>query len=382
MEEQVNSKFTAKFADQFRLLESDSEIVLYGIHSLMSSVPSKDDEFLWDLEFEDLLKKLEDIVYNHSSEWLWHLPMHELRILERLVRNEYVAAAQTFQYLFIEKIGLIDRTLDTDNHEFLMYDDIRQAISPYINNVIKQKEGSNYVLLENLLSGILNIVGTIHELDAQRILQEWLAKSQINIPIEEIDYFFDHSVLVRYTKVDKSSYGADPLNILCSLLYKQPIGYFEYAFYFNLDYYIPKNINEILAHSKYPYLEPYRPEEKELHKMLLNLGYDEESAYSLYTYYYARSQNPIYGTDAIMEDITKDYTIRTRMERQIIHSVINNFIMERPCFHLRGNKISEVCEMLKDVGIKTPEDVFTMAFRVHFLREMDEFEEPKKFRLI
>lgn len=382
MEGQVNSKFTAQFADQFRLLEPESFIVLRGVYSLMSSVPSKNDEALWDLKFEPLLERLEDIVYNHSSEWLWHLPMNELRILERLVRNEYVAAAQTYQYLFIEKMGLIDRTLDTDNHEFLMYDDIRQAISPYISNVIKQKEGSNYAQLEELLLGILNIVGTIHELDAHRILQEWLVKSQINIPIEEIDYFFDHSVLVRYTKVEVISCGADPMNILCSTLHQRLPAELEFEFHFNMDYYIPEDINEILAHSKYPYLVPYRPEEKELHKMLLNLGYDEESADSLYTYYYARSQNPSYGTEAIMEDITKNYTIRTRMERQIIYSVVNNFVMERPSFYLRGNKNSEVCEMLKDVGIKTPEDVYSMAFRAYFLREADDFEEPKIFRLI
>ena len=305
---------------------------------------SKDEEDDLDAKArEDLVKMVEDRVYNHVQDWIDDLPHNDLKVLKELVNEGRVAAPNTCQRLLVEKLYLIDRTIDMEHPEYVIYDDIKNAVAPYLDAAIEKKVKNNEGFLERLLMGLLNIVGYIEEAKAREIIKNLLPQSQIKFMPEDVDRFFDHSMILRYHR--------DPF--LCqsdgSLLSSLIDAYeWDEDIRDGVEPFYPTDIEDVIAHGEYPFFRPYRAAEQAFYSMFVDtFGYQPIDASFRLTYYYSMLQKTDYTLKEMCREILEVNHISDFKQKNIILDVITDFNNGIPRFILKGNTPCDELNKLK-----------------------------------
>ena len=285
---------------------------------------------------EELLAMIEDRLYNHVEEWIDDLPHNDLKVLRELVNKGRIKAPVTCQKLLIEQIMLIDHSLsfgEDEDSEFIIYDDIKQAVAPYIDSAIQRKDENDEGFLEALFLGIVNIVGRIEEAKAREVMKELLPQAGRKLTSEDVDRFFDHSMLVKY---HRGSYVCQPDGDLFSQIedsfdWEEEIRDSVKPFY-------PDDYMDVLAHGEYPYFKPHRMEERAFFSFLIGtLKYTNESALSILTFYYCHLQNPDYDIKDMVNELTCDVRFHDAKQVKIAIDIITLFCNGIPKFILKGN---------------------------------------------
>lgn len=286
---------------------------------------------------EELVRMLEDRVLNHVEEWIDDLPHNDLKVLRELVKKGRVETPLTYQDMLIEHLELVDRTIDSEHPEFIIYDDIKNAVAPYLDAAIEKKEKNNEGFLECLLMGVLNIVGYIDEAKAREVIKNLLPQSHITFTLEDVDRFFDHSMIVRY---HRGGYACQPDGDLWSELtgdteWEDEIRYDVTPFY-------PTDIADVIAHGEYPYFRPYRVAEQAFYSLLVGtFKCQPNNALSFLTYYYSRLQEPDYGVKDMLQDIAEEIPFGSLNQANLVLCIITDFCNGIPKFILKGNTSSE-----------------------------------------
>lgn len=301
------------------------------------NLSEEDEDELEEKSPEDLLKLLEDRVYNHVAEWIDDLPHNDLKILKELVKKGRIEAPVTYQDTLVEKLSLIDKSLNSDQPEFIIYDDIKNAVAPYLDAAIKKKEENNEGFLESLLMGLLNIVGRIEENKAREIIKNLLPQAEIKFTPEDVDRFFDHSMIVKYCR---GAYVCQSDGLLWSHL--ADVSEWDLEIRHDVNPFYPTDIADVIAHGEYPYIRPYRVAEKAFYSLFVGtFKYDPIDALSCLTYYYSKLQEPEYTIKEMLREIAEDNSFGSLNQANSILDILTKFSNGIPKFILKGNTSSE-----------------------------------------
>lgn len=303
---------------------------------------------------EELLKLLEDRVYNHVEEWIDDLPYNDLKILKELIKEGRIEAPITYQDTLLEKLSLIDRSLDPEHPEFIIFDDVKNAIAPYLDAAIEKKEKNNEGFLESLLNGLLNIVGRIKEYKAREVIKSLLPQANIKFGPEDVDRFFDHSMIVKYSR---GAYVCQSDGDLYS--YLADVTEWEEEVRDEVTPFYPTDIADVIAHGEYPYFRPHRTAEQAFYSLFVGtFEYKPVDARSCLTYYYTKLQEPEYTVKEMLHEIAEENSFGSLNQANFILDILVKFSNGIPKFILKGNTSSEVSGMqhsvLQKIGRNDP----------------------------
>ena len=328
-----------KFAEL--LMGEDLDIIGDYVCYFSNYLTEDEEDNLEQKSEEELLAIIEDRLYNHVEEWIDDLTYNDLKILRELVDKDRITAPATSQKLLIEQVMLIDRSLcfeEDEDSEFIIYGDIKQAVAPYLDSAIERKEKNDEGFLETLFLGIVNIVGRIEEAKARDVMKTLLPQTGRKLTSEDVDRFFDHSMLVKY---HRGGYVCQPDGALFSQIednfdWEEEIRDSVKPFY-------PTDYMDVLAHGEYPFFKPYRIEERAFYSFLTGcLKYTNESALSNITFYYCHLQDPEYDIKDMISELTCDEKFHDATMKKIAIDIIKRFCNGIPKFKLKGNTSKQV----------------------------------------
>ena len=338
--EEIENVPDPKFTD---LLKGEDTCLIADFVCYFSNYLTEDEEACLEQKSEEeLLAIIEDRLYNHVEEWIDDLTYNDLKVLRELVDKDRVIAPATCQKLLIDQVLLIDHSLcfeEDEDSEFIIYDDIKQTVAPYLDSAIERKEKNDEGFLETLFLGIVNIVGRIEEAKARDVMKILLPQTGRKLTSEDVDRFFDHSMLVKYHRggfVCQSD-GELYSQIEDSFDWEEEIRYSVKPFY-------PTDYMDVLAHGEYPFFKPYRMEERVFYSFLTGcLRYTNESALSNITFYYCHLQDPEYDIKYIIHKLTCGVQFHDTQLKKIAIDIIKRFCNGIPKFILKGNTSKQVC---------------------------------------
>lgn len=328
-----------------RLFEGeDSYYISLFVCYFSKNLSEEEEDELEEKKPEELLKLLEDRVYNHVEEWIDDLPHNDLKVLRELVRKGRIEAPRTYQDLLIEKLSLVDRSIDPEHPEFIIYDDIKKVVASYLDAAIEKKEKNNEGFLECLLMGLLNIVGRIEETKAKEVIKNLLPQARIELKPEDVDRFFDHSMIVKY---HRGAYVCQSDGALWSHLID--VTEWDEEIRDDVKPFYPTDIADVIAHGEYPYFRPHRLEEQAFYSLLAGtFNYEHNNALDCLTYYYSRLQEPNYTIKEMLQEISEDNPFDSLKQANFILGILTNFCNGIPKFILKGNTSSEVFNKRKE----------------------------------
>ena len=337
--EEIENFSDPKFTD---LLKGEDTCLIADFVCYFSNYLTEDEEACLEQKSEEeLLAIIEDRLYNHVEEWIDDLTYNDLKVLRELVDKDRVIAPATCQKLLIDQVMLIDHSLcfeEDEDSEFIIYDDIKQAVAPYLDSAIERKEKNDEGFLETLFLGIVNIVGRIEEAKARDVMKILLPQTGRKLTSEDVDRFFDHSMLVKYHRggfVCQSD-GELYSQIEDSFDWEEEIRYSVKPFY-------PTDYMDVLAHGEYPFFKPYRMEERVFYSFLTGcLRYTNESALSNITFYYCHLQDPEYDIKDMIHELTCNVQFHDTTMIKYAIDVIKRFCNGIPKFILKGNTSKQV----------------------------------------
>ena len=337
--EEIENVPDPKFTD---LLKGEDTCLIADFVCYFSNYLTEDEEVCLEQKSEEeLLAIIEDRLYNHVEEWIDDLTYNDLKVLRELVDKDRVIAPATCQKLLIDQVMLIDHSLcfeEDEDSEFIIYDDIKQTVAPYLDYAIERKEKNDEGFLETLFLGIVNIVGRIEETKARDVMKILLPQTGRKLTSEDVDRFFDHSMLVKYHRggfVCQSD-GELYSQIEDSFDWEEEIRYSVKPFY-------PTDYKDVLAHGEYPFFKPYRMEERVFYSFLTGcLRYTNESALSNITFYYCHLQDPEYDIKDMIHELTCNVQFHDTTMIKYAIDVIKRFCNGIPKFILKGNTSKQV----------------------------------------
>ena len=337
--EEIENFSDPKFTD---LLKGEDTCLIADFVCYFSNYLTEDEEVCLEQKSEEeLLAIIEDRLYNHVEEWIDDLTYNDLKVLRELVDKDRVIAPATCQKLLIDQVMLIDHSLcfeEDEDSEFIIYDDIKQTVAPYLDSAIERKEKNDEGFLETLFLGIVNIVGRIEEAKARDVMKILLPQTGRKLTSEDVDRFFDHSMLVKYHRggfVCQSD-GELYSQIEDSFDWEEEIRYSVKPFY-------PTDYMDVLAHGEYPFFKPYRMEERVFYSFLTGcLRYTNESALSNITFYYCHLQDPEYDIKDMIHELTCNVQFHDTTMKKYAIDVIKRFCNGIPKFILKGNTSKQV----------------------------------------
>ena len=337
--EEIENFSDPKFTD---LLKGEDTCLIADFVCYFSNYLTEDEEACLEQKSEEeLLAIIEDRLYNHVEEWIDDLTYNDLKVLRELVDKDRVIAPATCQKLLIDQVLLIDHSLcfeEDEDSEFIIYDDIKQTVAPYLDSAIERKEKNDEGFLETLFLGIVNIVGRIEEAKARDVMKILLPQTGRKLTSEDVDRFFDHSMLVKYHRggfVCQSD-GELYSQIEDSFDWEEEIRYSVKPFY-------PTDYMDVLAHGEYPFFKPYRMEERVFYSFLTGcLRYTNESALSNITFYYCHLQDPEYDIKDMIHELTCNVQFHDTTMKKYAIDVIKRFCNGIPKFILKGNTSKQV----------------------------------------
>lgn len=337
--EEIENVPDPKFTE---LLKGEDTCLIADFVCYFSNYLTEDEEVCLEQKSEEeLLAIIEDRLYNHVEEWIDDLTYKDLKVLRELVDKDRVIAPATCLKLLIDQVMLIDHSLcfeEDEDSEFIIYDDIKQTVAPYLDSAIERKEKNDEGFLETLFLGIVNIVGRIEETKARDVMKILLPQTGRKLTSEDVDRFFDHSMLVKYHRggfVCQSD-GELYSQIEDSFDWEEEIRYSVKPFY-------PTDYMDVLAHGEYPFFKPYRMEERVFYSFLTGcLRYTNESALSNITFYYCHLQDPEYDIKDMIHELTCNVQFHDTTMKKYAIDVIKRFCNGIPKFILKGNTSKQV----------------------------------------
>ena len=337
--EEIENVPDPKFTE---LLKGEDTCLIADFVCYFSNYLTEDEEACLEQKSEEeLLAIIEDRLYNHVEEWIDDLTYNDLKVLRELVDKDRVIAPATCQKLLIDQVMLIDHSLcfeEDEDSEFIIYDDIKQTVAPYLDYAIERKEKNDEGFLEALFLGIVNSVGRIEETKARDVMKILLPQTGRKLTSEDVDRFFDHSMLVKYHRggfVCQSD-GELYSQIEDSFDWEEEIRYSVKPFY-------PTDYMDVLAHGEYPFFKPYRMEERVFYSFLTGcLRYTNESALSNITFYYCYLQDPEYDIKDMIHELTCNVQFHDTTMKKYAIDVIKRFCNGIPKFILKGNTSKQV----------------------------------------
>ncbi len=287
----------------------------------LSKYKEKDDEELQDSILE--------YVFQNPQKVIERLPLVDLEVLKALNTSVDIMYANTPLPLLLVDSGLAS-TLPCDANDDEAYvlrvnNKFMDTVRPYIDEAIAKKKATKDPIMEQAFRGILNIYGAIDADKALDILIETLPPMDKDITSESIRKFCKDSMLVRFSS-DMKSKGRvlvwmDEFDASLAS-YNPP----------HIRMYQPKNAAVFLAFGNYPYLIPYKKEQKKFHDFLSKrLGTLEASRLYTIAFYNLQDSDPKSNKAVLMdmmETVSRKSKIKgeyTNRELQFFTGAFNSF---------------------------------------------------------
>lgn len=287
----------------------------------LSKYKEKDDEKLQDSILE--------YVFQNPQKVIERLPLVDLEVLKALNTSVDIMYANTPLPLLLVDSGLAS-TLPCDANDDEAYvlrvnNKFMDTVRPYIDEAIAKKKATKDPVMEQAFRGILNIYGAIDADKALDILIETLPPMDKDITSESIRKFCKDSMLVRFSS-DMKSKGRVLVwmdEFEASLASYNPP---------HIRMYQPKNAAVFLAFGNYPYLIPYKKEQKKFYDFLSKrLGTLEASRLYTIAFYNLQDSDPKSNKAVLMdmmETVSRKSKIKgeyTNRELQFFTGAFNSF---------------------------------------------------------
>jgi hypothetical protein len=276
-----------------------------------------------------------DRVRNHTADWIEDLTVADLRLLQQLCQQQgEVLLEGTPLTLLIECLGFLDFSLQpVEGMKFCvhLYEDMRKQFEPYVEEAIAHKLARKEDVMEQVVTGLINTVGTLTAGEMLEKLCRLLFACDSTITRDAITYFFGHSMLLRELGY---VFGSDLETSLYSILLdtedwlpsvRQSVSAYQ-----------PTDIKELLARGAFPYLTPYRSCERSFYDLFLQNGKDSDEAGYAFTLFYYRAQQAEYEVNQMIQDVLNALECSSKELISKALPVIINFFNGIPKFYLKG----------------------------------------------
>lgn len=187
-------RFSVKYVDTLKLNTKDG---LRDMAKLLKvSIPSK-------LRKDEYAMALAEAFLSFPEKWLTQLTQYELILLRKLVdagpeacvEESGIFAANSLEPL---SIVIVSNYSETEGKvSYMICDELREAIAPYIDNVLSSKEQTVRFIVEQYAYGLVNLYGFLPYLKVLELLNEYL---QDSVTKAEISRSIARSALIeRFT---------------------------------------------------------------------------------------------------------------------------------------------------------------------------------------
>lgn len=156
------------------MLEFDSDDLLENADMMGYNEEGEMD----DLDEEEMAEYLANAVLKDPIQVLRRLPLEDLQLLQ-ILKNEKpgmgMKARNTTQYMAMCSLGLARETewdKEKDIYMIFITDDFRNAILPYIDQVLNEFDVKFRIYVEQFIVGALNIYGLLTVNEVKKILKQ------------------------------------------------------------------------------------------------------------------------------------------------------------------------------------------------------------------
>lgn len=192
-----SDKFSSsmKFADTLKLNTKGS---LRDIANLLKiSIPST-------LRKEEYAMTLAETFLLFPEEWLTRLTKYELLLLRKLVNAGLEACVEEYgifagNSLEPLSVVVVDYSIAEGKASYMICDELREAIAPYLDDVLSSKEQAVRFTVEQYAYGLINLYGFLPYLKMLELLNEYL---QASVTKAEISKSLAKSALIEQLTFD------------------------------------------------------------------------------------------------------------------------------------------------------------------------------------
>lgn len=245
----------------------------------------------------------------------------------------------TMQFLISERLGFIQID-DICTKKSVIYQsvpsDLSESINPYLDSAIAAKEKNHEGLMECALNGLLNMVGSISLERIIDILSLLLPMKEKAITDDSILGFVNHSILVR--RLCDATEDGKILRLVTDLVEREA---WIYEVRHEVGPFIPKDIEDILAHGTFPFLTPYRQCEKNFYALLLRNEGKDHADFN-YTRYYQQFQDSYFDAVKLFKEFSQYHTFKSEKELTRALEAFQEMNNGIPRFFLKGWSSNEV----------------------------------------
>lgn len=186
----------AKLVDCLRI--NSKEELKHTAEILSLSIPTK-------LRKEEYANFLAEAVLLYPEMWLSRLTHYELTLLDKLAKagaDTYIEAPNILMPTTLETLSFVltdYRYLKEGKIRYMICDELREAVTPYLNNYLTSEKQATRFLIEQYTYGIINLYGLIPYQELLDLLNEYLQEA---VTKEDIVDSLANSILIKQYTIE------------------------------------------------------------------------------------------------------------------------------------------------------------------------------------
>lgn len=290
--------------------------------------------------------------------WLPRLTHYELLLLDQLVKAEAGTYVEGPDMLIINTLELLSFILVNDDYlqkgklRYMICDDLREAVAPYINNYLTSEKQATRLMIEQYAYGIINLYGLMSYVELLELLYEYLRDS---VGKNEIADSLANSILIQRCSFEMVDEYSSNLYIQSPFLDDVDKVVEElYVYHRNITTKKKFTREEVFSAGTMPFMKVSNVYSHELQQFMMNkLGDTKEMAeYHLLVFWYIAQVE-----ENCMSVITSmiDGKLNSMQELQEAVELFINYFNLIPRWSLKGYSSKEVSALFpKDIVKNTP----------------------------
>ena len=317
---------------------------------LLLPVPTK-------LHKDEYVTYFAEAVLTCPEMWLSRLTHYELALLDKLVKagsGSYVECTNSFLVTTLETLSFIATDcshMDESKVRYMICDELREAVAPYLNELLTSQKQSVRFMIEQYACGIVNLYGFLSYSDLLYILVGYL---QHSVTKEEIaDSLANSALIQRLTFEVEDGYNT---NLYIESPFLDDFEYLEEQLHLRRDIPDRKKFSkeEAFSAGMMPLSiipNPCLDELKEY--MMKKLRYTEEKADSSLLYMWYTGQTVDNPMSIINSMINRQLSSMQELQETI--EIFMDYLNHSPRWFLKGHSSTEASALLgRGESVKTP----------------------------
>lgn len=295
-----------------------------------------------------------EAVLTYPEMWLPRLTHFELTLLERLVKAGADSYIECTNLLMVSTLDILSfiitdcSRLEACKVRYMICDELREAVAPYLNNLLTSKKQAVRFMIEQYAYGIINLYGFLSYSDLVEMLTGYL---QDSVTKEEIADSLANSVLIQRLSFEMVDIYTSTLCIQTPFL--DDLELLEEKLFIRRDITNRKKFSkeEVFSAGIMPMIVIPNSCLDELKEyMMKKLGYTEEKADSSLSYMWHAAQtveNPMSIINPII-----NHKLSSMLELQEAIEIFSDYLNHCPRWFLKGYSSEEAFVLFEKERLK------------------------------